>query len=124
MASEPGFFVGPKQIDEWEAQITVLQRRVAAAKELLCIEPGKAPAVPTQALEPTMDAAGSFMGTMVKILHESPAPISRNVLRDKMTALGFGEDKMKYFNTVLYKTMKAQRTQFLPNGKVWKGNKR
>lgn len=36
----------------------------------------------------------------------------------------FGVEKMgKNFNTVLYKTMKANRTTFLPGGKVWKGTK-
>jgi hypothetical protein len=125
MATDDGLFVSSKQIKVWEDQIAALQRKVAAAKEILGIDyPRTVSAAGSAVGAATVHGVGanvSFMGEIVKFANGSE-PVSRAEIKAHLASLGFSEQKITtQFNTVLYKTMKAGRTSFLPNGKIWKG---
>lgn len=122
-ADEQGVLVTPKQIKEWEAQIAALQRKVVIGKELLHGIVGNTGTAKGEAHAAGVGADISFMGSVVRLAN-GEEPISRAEMRASLAKMGFDQDKIsKQFNTVLYKTMKAERTSFLPNGKVWKGKK-
>jgi hypothetical protein len=123
VTTDAGVLISHRQIREWEAEIARLQRNVALARELLG---GVAAAAGTAKGETHATGTGadaSFMGSIVKIAN-GENPVSRQDIRAKLAEMGFSQDKItKQFNTVLYKTMKAKRVSFLPNGKIWKGAK-
>lgn len=113
MAADAGLFVSPKQIQEWKDQIADLQKKVEAGEYLL----GTVKKMGFQPL-PEPLAEMSFMGSIVQIVKDSPKPISRPEIRDKLEGMGFSKEKIaKQFNTVLYKTMQAERIIYASDGK-------
>ncbi len=107
-------FVSPKQIQVWKDQIAGLQKKVEAAEYLL----GSSGTAGGFQTIPEPLAEHSFMGSVVLLVKESQNPISRPDLRAKLEGMGFSKEKIaKQFNTVLYKTMQAERVSYASDGK-------
>ena len=78
--------------------------------------------------EPTEDGRAhhrvgdlSMIDAIDKIANESPAPISKAELRERLTAMGFPPSSLSnYFYTVIMRLKQKQRITVHDDGRLWK----
>lgn len=112
MASD-GYTITPELIEEWEAQVADLQRKIAAARVLL----------PEIAIEQTADGQ-NFMGAIRRLANESIKSLSKPELKEMLKKEGFPDHQVggTYFYVAIKKMKDKGQITVDDNGNVWRGN--
>lgn len=112
MASD-GYTITPELIEEWEAQIADLQRKIAAARVLL-------PA----SIEENDGDSTNFMGAIRRLANESPKPLPKAILKELLKKEGFPEHQVggTYFYVAIKKLKDKNTISVDDDGSVWRGS--
>lgn len=74
---------------------------------------------------PTVDPT-NFMGTLARLINESPKPIQRAELKEMAIKAGVNPEKVKgaYFHVALNRMKDAKRIIIRDDGSVWRADRR
>lgn len=126
--------ISPEILAEWRKERERLQKLLAdtqqrlqavnqlvGAATLLSEEKDESPSNAEGALDPT-----NFMGTLARLINESPKPIQRAELKEMAIKAGVAPEKVNgaYFHVALNRMKDAKRITIRDDGSVWRGDRR
>lgn len=130
--------ISPEILAEWRKEKVRLQKllvdtqqRLQAVNQLVnaaVVLSGDAPEEPEESPSDTPDAIDptNFMGTLARLINESPKPVQRTELKEMAIRAGVAPEKVNgaYFHVALNRMKDAKRITIRDDGSVWRGDRR
>ena len=109
-----GYTITPELIEEWEAQVADLQRKIAAARVLL-------PVTPEQ-----VEGDTNFMGAIRRLANEAQKPLPKSELKEMLRKEGFPDHQVggTYFYVAIKKLKDKGSIAVDDAGNVGRGMRR
>ncbi len=132
MADAPIFTLTSQKLADWRGEKELLERDIATRQKRLVeinerlkaaeVLMGKASGEATLfEIEAPSSSGATLIDTIEKIANESPSPVPKAELRDRLTALGFPPSSLtNYFYTVIMRLKNKQRITVRPDGSLWR----